>query len=76
MELLARKTIDEIEGKQGFERIDEYSSAKTERGNEMRCRICRKLRLTSLGFQTVDGFIEALGLPRENVCTYCWDGRE
>jgi amidophosphoribosyltransferase len=30
----------------------------------------------SLSFQSLEGLLEAIGLPREKICTYCWDGRE
>jgi len=32
--------------------------------------------LTSLQYQRLDDLIEAIGLPGENVCTFCWDGTE
>jgi len=35
-----------------------------------------RLGLTSLQYQRLDDLIEAIGLPRENVCTFCWDGAE
>lgn len=39
-------------------------------------RICEKLGFASLGFQSLDGLLEAIGLPKEKVCTYCWNGKE
>ena len=35
-----------------------------------------RLGLTTLQYQRLDDLLEAIGLPRENVCTYCWDGTE
>jgi amidophosphoribosyltransferase len=32
--------------------------------------------LTTLQYQRLDDMVEAIGMPRENVCTYCWDGRD
>ena len=38
-------------------------------------RIGKKMRLTSLKYQKLDDMINAIGLPREKLCTYCWNGR-
>ena len=76
MELIARSTIVEIEGTEGFRYIDEYIDSTTERGQKLRKAICEKLHFTSLEFQSIDGIIKAIGLPADNVCTYCWTGKE
>ena len=39
-------------------------------------QIRERLGLTSLRYQRLDDLVEAIGLPREKVCTYCWDGAE
>ena len=39
-------------------------------------KIRERLNLTSLQFQTLEDLIEAIGLPKERLCTYCWDGAE
>ena len=76
MELIARRVIVELEGEEGFKYMAEYSDSSTERGKKMRERICEKLNFASLEFQSIDGIIKAIGLDREDLCTYCWDGRE
>ncbi|MCQ2431326.1 MAG: amidophosphoribosyltransferase [Clostridia bacterium] len=76
MELIARRTVQELEGDEGQRHLDEYSDAKTERGKALRAAICKELQLTSLQFQSVEGVIEAIGLPEDEVCTYCWTGKE
>ncbi len=76
MELIARRVINELEGEEGFKYIEEYSDCKTERGKKLREAICKKLNFTSLEFQSLEGIVEAIGLPRENLCTYCWNGEE
>ena len=76
MELIARRVILELEGEEGFRHIDEYSDGKTERGQNLRKNICEKLHLASLEFQTLEGVIEAIGLPANELCTYCWNGKE
>ena len=76
MELLARRVIMELEGEEGFEHLDEYTDASTERGQCMLKSICEKFGFSSLGYQSLEGLLEAIGLPREKVCTYCWNGKE
>ncbi|MBO5648338.1 MAG: amidophosphoribosyltransferase [Clostridia bacterium] len=76
MELIARKTIQELEGDEGQRHLDEYSDATTERGKRLRQTMAEKFKLTSLQFQSVEGIIEAIGLPPEDICTYCWTGRD
>lgn len=76
MELIARSTIAELEGEDGFKYIDEYIDSSTKRGKNLRSAICEKLHFTTLEFQSIDGIIKAIGLPADKVCTYCWTGRE
>lgn len=76
MELITRSTIFELEGEEGFNYLDEYSDPSTERGKKLRTTICNKLHFASLEFQTLDGLIEAIGIDKENLCTYCWNGKE
>ena len=75
-DLLARRIIHELEGMAGDEHLDEYTDASTERGQCMLKRICEKLGFASLGYQSLEGLLEAIGLPKEKVCTYCWNGKE
>ena len=76
MELIARQIIDEAEGADGIRFIDEYSDTNTERGKKLRDEICRRLKLTSLEFQSLDGTVRAIGKPQCELCTYCWNGKE
>ena len=76
MELLTRVTIQELEGEEGQKHLDEYADANAERGKCMLKAICEKFGFDSLGYQSLDGVLEAIGLDRDKVCTYCWTGRE
>ncbi len=76
LELISRQTILELEGEEGFQYLDEYADGDTERGKKMRKAICDKFKFDSLGFQTVDGVIKAIGLEPCKLCTYCWNGKE
>ena len=76
MELISRRVIVELEGEEGLNHIQEYADGNTERGKAMRKAICDKFKFASLGFQTVDGVINAIGLEPCKLCTYCWNGKE
>ncbi len=76
MELLARRTVYELEGEAGDQYLEEYSDPNTERGKKLRAAICQKLHFTSLEYQSLDNLIEAIGLDPCKVCTYCWNGKE
>ena len=76
MELIARRTIMELEGEEGFKHIDEYSDSNTERGQNLRKTICDKLHFASLEFQSIEGIYEAIGIEPCKLCTYCWNGKE
>lgn len=76
LELIARKIIDEAEGAEGIKYIAEYSNSQTKRGKYLRDEICRRLKLTSLEFQSLEGTEQAIGLPECKLCTYCWSGKE
>ena len=76
MDLLTRQTILELEGEEGMKHIDEYADGKTERGKAMRKAICEKFNFASLGFQSLEGVIKAIGMEPCKLCTYCWTGKE
>ena len=76
MDLLARRVVNELEGEEGLQHLDEYRDSATERGQCLLHAICRKLGFDSLGYQSLDGLLEAIGIDREKVCTYCWTGKE
>ncbi len=76
MELIARRVIVELEGEEGLKHIEEYGDGGTERGKKLRQAICDKFKFASLGFQTIEGVVNAIGMDRCKLCTYCWDGKE
>ena len=76
MELIARRVIMELEGEEGFKYIDEYSDGETTRGKNLRKAICEKFKFASLEFQSIDGIVEAIGIDKCKLCTYCWNGKE
>ena len=76
LELISRRVIMELEGEEGMNHIDEYADGNTERGKAMRKAICEKFKFASLGFQTIDGVVKAIGLEPCKLCTYCWNGKD
>jgi amidophosphoribosyltransferase len=75
LDLAARKAILELEGNADVH-LDEYSDPDSDRYAAMVDQIGRRIELTSLRYQRLDDMIEAIGLPRERLCTYCWNGEE
>ena len=76
MDLITRQVIMELEGEEGMKHIEEYADGKTERGKAMRKTICDKFKFASLGFQSLEGVVNAIGLEPCKLCTYCWTGKE
>ena len=76
MELLARTVVQELEGDEGQKHLPEYADASTERGQCLLQRICKKLGFASLGYQSLDGLLESIGIDKSKICTYCWTGKE
>ena len=75
-ELIARRKIRELEGDEGEAHIAEYADGRTERGHCLLRSICEDMGFDSLNFQTLDGMLEAIGIDRHKICTYCWTGKE
>ena len=76
MDLIARQTIQELEGDEGQTHLDEYTDASTERGKCLLHSICEKMGFDSLGYQSLEGLLEAIGIDRDKICTYCWNGKQ
>ena len=76
MDLIARRTVMELEGEEGYAHLDEYSDGSTERGRRLREAIAEKLHFATLDFQSLDGVIRAIGIDPCKLCTYCWNGKE
>ena len=76
LDLITRRIMLEIEGEKAMEHLEEYTVSTSERYKEMIARIAKKLDFTTLGYQSLEGMLEAIGLPGEQVCTYCWTGKE
>jgi amidophosphoribosyltransferase len=71
--LAGRKAIREIKGREDLN-LEEYATAGSEKNLLMIDKIRRRLKLTTLSYQKLDDLVEAIGLPKERLCTHCWDG--
>ena len=77
MELITRRVITELEDKcPDRETLKEYTDPNSEKYQKMVDRICRQLHFTTLRYCRLDDLIEAIGLPKEQICTYCFSGNE
>ncbi len=76
MELLARATVQRLEGDEGQEHLDEYADCSTQRGQCLLKTICEDMGFSSLGYQSLDGLLEAIGIDKSRICTYCWTGKD
>ncbi len=75
LDLAARKAINELEDTDD-KNLEEYSNADSEKYKAMVERIRERLKLTTLRYQRLEDLVQAIGLPKERLCTYCWDGSE
>lgn len=74
-ELAARKAIRALEGKD-LEDVREYIDPRSKKYQKMVEWIGKELGVTTLRYQSIDDMVEAIGLPREKLCLYCWMGSE
>jgi len=72
LELAGRKAIFQLEG--GTNDLTEYSDPDSEKYSKMVDKIAQTLDLDSLIYQRLDDLVDAIGLPKEKLCTHCWDG--
>lgn len=73
LDLAGRKAIQEIEGSDSAD-LQDYAIPGTEKYGAMVEKIREKINITTLKYQRLDDLIQAIGLPKEKVCTHCWDG--
>ena len=74
LDLAGRRAIKELG--EDEQHLPEYADPDSERHQAMVERIRTRLGLTSLRYQRLDDLVDAIGLPKEKLCTYCWDGAE
>jgi len=72
LDLATRKAIKKLEGDEN-KFLKEYSDPSSDKYINMIETIRNRLKLTSLKYQKLEDMVKAIGLPKEKLCTYCWD---
>lgn len=73
MELITRQVIKDFEG-DADKNLEKYSATDSPEYKRMVEEIGRRLGLTSVKFNKIETLIDAIGLPKEKLCTHCFDG--
>lgn len=77
MELITRRVIAELEGKDpDRETLLEYADPDSEKYKNMIERIRKQLHFTTLRYHRLDDMVASIGLPEDKLCTYCWSGKK
>jgi len=72
-ELAARRAIKVLEGK-AIEDVSDYLDLSTQKYQKMVDQIAKEIKVTSLKYQTLNDMVEAIKLPKEELCLHCWTG--
>ena len=73
LDLAGRKVIQALEGKEDRD-LEAYATHGSEKNLSMIEEIRKQLRLTTLKYQDLADLVAAIGLPKDKLCTHCWDG--
>lgn len=74
-DLYTRRIIRDLEGTDNLtdQMLADYANPDHPKHQEMVDTMCKHLQLTSLKFQRLDDLVNAIGLPKCDLCTHCWD---
>lgn len=76
MDLITRRVIDRLEdGNVTDEILEEYADPESERYARMVDEICKEQKFTSLQYNRLDDMLDAVGIDKCKLCTYCWNGK-
>ena len=73
LELITRRVIKDFEGDEN-KNLDSYTRTDSPEYKRMVEEIARRLNLDSLKFSKLETLIESIGLPKDQICTHCFDG--
>lgn len=78
MDLITRRVIAKLEGTETIsdEVLQEYTNPESPKYDRMVEEIRKELNFTTLRYNRLDDMLAAVGIPEENLCTYCWNGKE
>jgi amidophosphoribosyltransferase len=75
LDLAGRRAVQQLEGDH-TQKLELYKNPDTPQHAAMVDFIRNELGLTTLRYQRLDDLLEAIGLPRDRICTHCWSGEE
>ena len=76
MDLITRRVIDKLEdGEVTDEVLEEYTDPESEKYSRMVDEICKELNFTTLRYNRLDDMLDAVGIDKCKLCTYCWNGK-
>jgi amidophosphoribosyltransferase len=75
LDLAGRRAIKDVFG-ETYPVLDEYLDQNSYKYKKMLEKIRKELNFTTLKYQKLEDLVAAIGLPKEQICTYCWDGAE
>ena len=73
LELKARQIIKRLEGDDS-KNLDLYRQTGTPQYERLVDEMRKELHITTLKFNSLENLVAAIGLPKEDLCTHCWDG--
>jgi amidophosphoribosyltransferase len=73
LDLATHKAVRFLEGRDEFD-MTGYSDITNGKYAAMVEQIRKNLGLTTLVYQKLDDLVKAIGLPKAQLCTHCWDG--
>lgn len=73
MELLTRRIIQELEGDPN-KNLEAYARTGSPEYETLVKKIAERFHLDSLKFSTIEDLVKAIGLPKAQLCTHCFDG--
>ena len=76
MDLITRRIIQRLEGRQNEEILQEYANPDTDKYHDMIEAIGREMNFSSLSYHRLDDMIQSVGINPDSLCTYCWNGKE
>ena len=76
MDLITRRIIQRLEGRQEDEILQEYTNPDSDKYHDMVEAIGREMNFSSLRYHRLDDMIQSVGIDPDQLCTYCWNGKE
>lgn len=73
LDLITRRIIQKFEGRHDIN-LDKYKTTNSPEYNRLVEEIRSTFNLNSLKFSTIEDLTEAIGLPKDQICTHCFDG--